>query len=117
MTKDEMKQIWAVLAMYRPRDRKLKDPQLKALWLETFQPFSYEEVRAAIVAHFRETRYFPHIPEITTRCTLPAGAGACRSDPGAGATRPQPGIPGEADRRAREDMERMRQFLRDQGSR
>lgn len=57
MTKDEMKQIWAVLAMYRPRDRKLKDPQLKALWFETLQPFSFEDVKAAIVAHFRETRY------------------------------------------------------------
>ncbi len=32
--------------------------------------------------------------------------------PGAGATAPQPGIPGEADRRAREDMERLRKQLR-----
>ena len=34
-----------------------------------------------------------------------------RPKPGAGATAPQPGIPGEADRRAREDMERLRAFL------
>ena len=32
----------------------------------------------------------------------------------AGATAPQPAPPGEADRRAREDMERMRAFLRQQ---
>lgn len=32
--------------------------------------------------------------------------------PGAGATAPQPAAPGEADRRAREDMERMRALLR-----
>lgn len=37
-----------------------------------------------------------------------------RSRPGAGATAPQPGTPGEADRRAREDMERLRAFLRQQ---
>ncbi len=34
-----------------------------------------------------------------------------RRGPGAGATAPQPAPPGEADRRAREDMERMRSFL------
>ncbi|MCI8651820.1 MAG: DnaD domain protein [Oscillospiraceae bacterium] len=33
---------------------------------------------------------------------------------GAGATAPQPAAPGEADRRAREDMERMRAFLKQQ---
>lgn len=31
--------------------------------------------------------------------------------PGAGATTPQPGMPGEADRRAQEDMERLRRYL------
>ena len=35
-----------------------------------------------------------------------------RAVPGAGATAPQPAAPGEADRRAREDMERMRALLR-----
>ena len=34
--------------------------------------------------------------------------------PGAGATAPQPAAPGEADRRAREDMERLRAFLEQQ---
>ena len=34
-----------------------------------------------------------------------------RPRPGAGATAPQPGAPGEADRRAREDMERLRAYL------
>jgi len=34
--------------------------------------------------------------------------------PGAGATAPQPAAPGEADRRAREDMERLREYLRAQ---
>ena len=34
--------------------------------------------------------------------------------PAAGATAPQPGAPGEADRRARENMERMREFLKKQ---
>lgn len=33
----------------------------------------------------------------------------------AGGTKPQPAIPGEADRRAREDMERMREFLKKEG--
>ena len=37
-----------------------------------------------------------------------------RVRPGAGATAPQPGTPGEADRRAREDMERLRAFLKRQ---
>lgn len=31
--------------------------------------------------------------------------------PGAGATAPQPGVPGEADRRAREDMDRLRKIM------
>ena len=35
-----------------------------------------------------------------------------RARPGAGATAPQPAAPGEADRRARENMERMRAMLR-----
>ena len=37
-----------------------------------------------------------------------------RPRPGAGATVPQPAAPGEADRRAREDMERLRAFLKQQ---
>lgn len=37
-----------------------------------------------------------------------------RPKPGAGATAPQPGAPGEADRRAREDMERLRAYLAQQ---
>lgn len=37
-----------------------------------------------------------------------------RPRPGSGATAPQPGAPGEADRRAREDMERLRAFLKQQ---
>lgn len=37
-----------------------------------------------------------------------------RPRPGAGATAPQPAAPGEADRRAREDMERLRAFLKQQ---
>lgn len=39
-------------------------------------------------------------------------APARRRSPGAGATAPQPAAPGEADRRARADMERMRKLLR-----
>lgn len=35
-----------------------------------------------------------------------------RPKPGAGATAPQPAAPGEADRRAREDMERLRELMR-----
>lgn len=38
-----------------------------------------------------------------------------RPAPGAGATAPQPAPPGEADRRAREDMERLRAYLKEQG--
>lgn len=37
-----------------------------------------------------------------------------RPRPGAGATAPQPAAPGEADRRAREDMERLRAYLKRQ---
>ncbi len=37
-----------------------------------------------------------------------------RPRPGAGATAPQPTAPGEADRRAREDMERLRAYLKQQ---
>jgi len=40
-----------------------------------------------------------------------APARLARPRPGAGATAPQPGAPGEADRRARADMERMRRML------
>jgi len=39
---------------------------------------------------------------------------APRARPGAGATAPQPGTPGQADRRAREQMERLRELLRKQ---
>ncbi len=42
------------------------------------------------------------------------GSRPSRVRPGAGATAPQPGAPGEADRRAREDMERLRAFLKQQ---
>lgn len=113
MTKDEMKQLWAMLAMYRPKDRRLKDKELKALWFLTFEPYSFEEVRAAVVAHFREHTFFPTPPEISTRCTLPAGAGGHRPDTGAGGTAPQPSRYSPAELRARESREReeMQKYL------
>jgi DnaD/phage-associated family protein len=43
---------------------------------------------------------------------ITAGDSSRPRRPGVGATAPQPAAPGEADRRAREDMERMRQMLR-----
>ena len=38
--------------------------------------------------------------------------GRGKYQPGAGATAPQPGKPGEADRRAREEMEKLREFMK-----
>lgn len=106
MTKNEMKQLWAILALYRPKDKRLKDKDLRELWYLTFEPYSFETVRNAVIVHFREKRFFPSIPEITTRCPTP------QQNNGAGATVPQPCVVyGEADQRAKDDMERMRRLL------
>lgn len=105
MTKRDLDKLWAMLALYRPKDRHLRNTGLKEIWLLTFEPYPFEDVRAAVVAYFREQKYWPDVTDITTRCPAPHGA----------VTQDSRSTQGEADRRARDDMDRMRDFLRQQG--
>ncbi len=96
MTKEEIRGIWNLLGTYRPGDKRLKDKELMTAWWITFEPYGAEEVRQAVISHFRRKRFVPDIKESTD--LLPPLPGL-----GPDATRPQRDI--RAGGRAREETE------------
>lgn len=72
MTRDDIRDLWRFLALFRPGDRRVENQELKAVWALVLEPYDRDEVRAAVVAHFRESKYWPDVTDITRRCTAPA---------------------------------------------
>lgn len=68
MEKQDMNDLWKLLAVYRKDDPHLKDSTLKAAWLLVLEPFQKDDVRAAVGAYFREKGYWPNVTEIAQRC-------------------------------------------------
>ena len=68
MNKKEIEQLFQLLAIYRPGDKRLEDKTLKAAWLLVLEPFSPAEVKTAVGAYFRESKYFPDVSDIALLC-------------------------------------------------
>ena len=68
MTREDIENLFKLLALYRPKDRHLEDDSLKALWALTLEPYSPEDVKAAVAAYFREQKYWPDVTDIAVRC-------------------------------------------------
>lgn len=99
MTRSDVDDLFELLEYYFSGHQKLKVKGLKAAWLAVLEPYSREDVKAALMSFLREKPGFPSPQEIAIRCPdlptyLPEGA-----------TKPQP--MGGMDLRAKEAQERL----------
>jgi len=71
MTREDTSRLFDLLALYRPGDRHLEDKQLRALWQLTLEPYPPEDVKQAVAAYFRESKFWPDVTDIAIRCPKP----------------------------------------------
>lgn len=67
MTQEDMTKLWTLLASCRRGDPAIQDKNLRAAWSLVLEPYDYRDVREAVLAHFRQSKFFPDVGEITTR--------------------------------------------------
>lgn len=64
MDRLDMDRIWTLLGKCRMGDAHLKDSSLKMAWALVLEPYTYEDVKQAVAAHFRVSKFWPDIGEI-----------------------------------------------------
>lgn len=64
MDSREMDRIWTLLSKCRLGDAHLQDGDLKMAWLLVLEPYEYDDVKQAVAAHFRASKFWPDIGEI-----------------------------------------------------
>lgn len=106
MTKQDMDGLWKLLGIYRPNDPRLDDKTLKAAWLLVLEPYNPADVKSAVAAYFRGSKYWPDPSDIATRCPPP---------PEEAVRQEQSAPTGRADPRVREWWEDFRAGLRAAG--
>lgn len=74
MDRQDIADLWALLAVFRPRDPHLRDKTLRAAWAMVLEPYGRDDVRKAVAEYFRESKYWPDVTDIARRCPKPAGA-------------------------------------------
>lgn len=74
MDKQDIADLWALLAIFRPNDPHLRDKTLRAAWALVLEPYGRDDVRKAVAEYFRESKYWPDVTDIARRCPKPAGA-------------------------------------------
>ena len=72
MTREDTEKLFELLAFYRPKDPRLRDNALRAVWALTLAPYSVDDVREAVVSYFRTQKYWPDPTDISSRCPQPA---------------------------------------------
>lgn len=65
MDSRDVDKIWALLGKCRLGDIHLQDKSLKVAWALVLEPYAYEDVKQAVVAHFRTSKFWPDIGEVT----------------------------------------------------
>ena len=65
MDKSEVKKLWALLAELYPRQTQAATPERLGAWAMALEPYSYEQIRGAALAHARRNQYYPSVAELT----------------------------------------------------
>lgn len=71
MEKDDVKNLWELLRIFRPGDPHLDDKRLRAAWALVLEPYAVDDVRSAVAEYFREQKYWPDVTDIASRCPGP----------------------------------------------
>lgn len=74
LTRKDIDDLFDLLAIFRPNDAHLADKRLRSAWLLVLSPYSRDDVREAVGAWFRKSKYWPEPAEIAALCPpLPEG--------------------------------------------
>lgn len=65
MDSNDVKKLWALLAELYPRQPQTGTKERLAAWMLALEPYDYEAIRDAALAHARKNAYYPSISEIT----------------------------------------------------
>ncbi len=65
MESGDIDRVWALLGKCRLGDQHLKDVALKGVWALILEPYRYEDVKQAVAAHFRVSKFWPDVGEVT----------------------------------------------------
>lgn len=87
LTTAEVNKLFDLLKELHGKD-KPRDKRTIAIWSTVLEPWTYQQVRMAVVERARENRYYPDPAEITA--FLPQPEMPYKSTTAAGATVPQP---------------------------
>ena len=65
MDSNDVKKLWALLAELYPRQPQEGTKARLAAWMLALEPYDYDAIRDAALAHARKNAYYPSISEIT----------------------------------------------------
>lgn len=65
MTKGDVDKLFALLRELYPRQPQSETAERKLAWFLALEPYEYEAVRAAALAHARKSDFYPSVSEIT----------------------------------------------------
>lgn len=68
LTREDINDLFNILAAYRRNDPNLQDKSKKAAWFLSLRPYEKADVKEAIGAWFRHSKYWPEPAEIAALC-------------------------------------------------
>ena len=71
MDSNDVKKLWALLAELYPRQPQEGTKARLAAWALALEPYDYDAIRDAALAHARKNAYYPSISEITSELPPP----------------------------------------------
>ena len=74
MTREDTDRLFELLSIYRPNDPHAQDKTLRSAWALVLEPYAPEDVRVAVAEYFRESKYWPDVTDIASRCPQPKEA-------------------------------------------
>lgn len=68
MTREDTENLWKLLGIYRRDDPHLQNRKLLSAWYLVLKPFDPGDVRNAVAAYFRRSKFWPDVTDIAARC-------------------------------------------------
>lgn len=68
LTREDIDDLFGTLAIFRPKDPHLSSKKLRTAWHMALSPYERGDVREAVGAWFRQSKYWPEPAEIAALC-------------------------------------------------
>lgn len=68
MTREDINDLFSLFAVFRPNDPHLSNKKLRYAWYLVLSPYDRDDVREAVGAWFRRSKYWPEPAEIAALC-------------------------------------------------